>query len=128
MVKEMLDEMERYTGKRPIIYTDITFHKDVLEGELPDYPHWLRSTAAEPEQRYVNRKLDAVAVHLHRAGARRAGRRRPQRLLRHGRRVAGVPEERLRPAVLPGLNSTGRGGSRRPDNEVTLYAGTVPVT
>jgi lysozyme len=52
----MLEEMERYTGKRPIIYTDITFHKDVLEGELPDYPHWLRSTAAEPEQRFVNRK------------------------------------------------------------------------
>ena len=56
MVTEMLEEMERYTGKRPIIYTDITFHKDVLEGELPDYPHWLRSTAAEPEQRFVNRK------------------------------------------------------------------------
>ncbi|MFC6790413.1 GH25 family lysozyme [Methylobacterium komagatae] len=56
MVREMLDEMERYTGKRPIIYTDITFHKDVLEGELPDYPHWLRSTAAEPEQRFVNRR------------------------------------------------------------------------
>ena len=56
MVTEMLEEMERYTGKRPIIYTDITFHKDVLEGELPDYPHWLRSTAAEPEQRFANRK------------------------------------------------------------------------
>ncbi len=54
MVTEMLQEMERYTGKRPIIYTDITFHKDVLEGELPDYPHWLRSTAAEPEQRFAN--------------------------------------------------------------------------
>ncbi len=40
----------------PIIYTDITFHKDVLEGELPDYPHWLRSTAAEPEQRFANRQ------------------------------------------------------------------------
>ena len=56
MVREMLQEMERYTGKRPIIYTDITFHKDVLEGELLDYPHWLRSTAAEPEQRFVNRR------------------------------------------------------------------------
>ncbi len=55
MTEYMLREMEAYTGKRPIIYTDITFHKDVLEGELPDYPHWVRSTAAEPEQRYVNR-------------------------------------------------------------------------
>ncbi len=56
MTQYMLQEMEAYTGKRPIIYTDITFHKDVLEGELEDYPHWLRSTAAEPENRYVNRR------------------------------------------------------------------------
>ncbi len=55
MVQYMLDEMERYTGKRPIIYTDITFHREVLEGELPDYPHWVRSTAAEPHERYSNR-------------------------------------------------------------------------
>ena len=56
MVQYMLDEMERYTSKRPIIYTDITFHKDVLENELPDYPHWVRSTAAEPEERFARRK------------------------------------------------------------------------
>ena len=56
MIQYMLTEMENYTGKRPIIYTDITFHRDVLEGELPDYPHWLRSTAAEPEERFANRK------------------------------------------------------------------------
>ncbi|MEH3146886.1 MAG: GH25 family lysozyme [Methylobacterium frigidaeris] len=56
MTQYMLQEMEAYTGKRPIIYTDITFHKDVLEGELEDYPHWLRSTAAEPENRYANRR------------------------------------------------------------------------
>ncbi|ACA19680.1 glycoside hydrolase family 25 [Methylobacterium sp. 4-46] len=55
MTQTMLREMEAYTGKRPIIYTDITFHRDVLEGELPDYPHWVRSTAAEPEQRFANR-------------------------------------------------------------------------
>ena len=32
----LLDEMERYTGKRPIIYTDITFHKDVLDRASKD--------------------------------------------------------------------------------------------
>ena len=51
----MLDSMEAHTGKRPIIYTDITFHRDVLEGELSDYPFWLRSVAAEPHERYANR-------------------------------------------------------------------------
>ncbi|QRM34726.1 GH25 family lysozyme [Microvirga sp. VF16] len=55
MIRLMLREMEAYTGKRPIIYTDITFHKEVLEGELPDYPHWLRSVAAGPEERYAGR-------------------------------------------------------------------------
>ena len=55
MINVMLREMEAHTGKRPIIYTDITFHEDVLEGELLDYAHWIRSTAAEPQVRYNNR-------------------------------------------------------------------------
>jgi lysozyme len=55
-IKVMLQEMEAHTGKRPIIYTDITFHRDVLEGELPEYPHWVRSTAAEPHERYPDRQ------------------------------------------------------------------------
>ncbi len=56
MIRTMLTEMERHTGKRPIIYTDITFHAEILEGELEDYPHWIRSTAAEPEHRYRDRR------------------------------------------------------------------------
>jgi lysozyme len=56
MTRHMLQEMEAHTGKRPIIYTDITFHQDVLVGEFDDYPHWLRSVAAEPEERYENRR------------------------------------------------------------------------
>jgi lysozyme len=55
-VRLMLEEMEAHTGKRPIIYTDITFHNEVLVGELPHHPHWLRSVAAEPEQRFVDRR------------------------------------------------------------------------
>jgi lysozyme len=53
----MLAELERHTGKVPIIYTDITFHKEVLEGEreFDRYPFWLRSVAARPEERYVDR-------------------------------------------------------------------------
>lgn len=54
-IKLMLAELEAHTGKKPIIYTDITFHREVLEGELKGYPFWIRSTAAEPEQRYVGR-------------------------------------------------------------------------
>lgn len=55
-IKLMLTELEQLTGKKPIIYTDITFHKDVLEGEFNEYPYWIRSTAAKPEVRYENRR------------------------------------------------------------------------
>jgi lysozyme len=56
MTRTMLDAMETHTGKRPIIYTDITFHAEVLEGAFDDYPYWLRSVAAEPHERYNNRR------------------------------------------------------------------------
>ena len=52
----MLDAMEKHTGKLPIIYTDIAFHHDILEGEHFDNPFWLRSTAAEPHERYAGRQ------------------------------------------------------------------------
>jgi len=54
-IQLMLTELEQLTGKKPVIYTDITFHKDVLEGQFNDYPYWIRSTAAVPEARYVDR-------------------------------------------------------------------------
>ena len=47
--------MERHTGKVPIIYTDINFHRDIFEGVPLDNPMWLRSVAAEPHERYKNR-------------------------------------------------------------------------
>jgi len=54
-IKKMLEIMEYHTGKRPIIYTDINFHRDVLEGQFPGYEFWLRSVAAEPDERYSDR-------------------------------------------------------------------------
>ncbi|WDR01834.1 GH25 family lysozyme [Devosia algicola] len=54
-VRLMLTAMEVHTGKLPIIYTDMTFHRDVLEGAHFPNAFWLRSTAAEPHQRYRGR-------------------------------------------------------------------------
>lgn len=51
-MRVMLRELEEHTGQKPIIYTDITFHNEVLIGEFNDYPFWLRSVAAKPEERY----------------------------------------------------------------------------
>lgn len=53
----MLKHLERHTGKRPIIYTDITFNQEVLAGgHFEDYPFWVRSTAADPKERYDDRR------------------------------------------------------------------------
>jgi lysozyme len=59
-MRVMLRELEQHTGRRPIIYTDIPFHKDVIEGttEFEGYPFWIRSTAARPEERYANRRWE----------------------------------------------------------------------
>jgi lysozyme len=51
----MLKAMREHTGKKPIIYTDIPFHAEVLEGHYKDHDFWLRSVAAEPQERYENR-------------------------------------------------------------------------
>ncbi|MGQ7791617.1 glycoside hydrolase family 25 protein [Faunimonas sp. B44] len=55
-IRIMLAEMQAHTGKQPIIYTDITFHREVLEGEFPHHHFWLRSVAAEPHERYNGRR------------------------------------------------------------------------
>ncbi len=54
-IRVMLKAMEEHTGKKPIIYTDITFHEDVLGNSFDEYPYWVRSTAAEPHERYKDR-------------------------------------------------------------------------
>lgn len=57
-IREMLKGLHEHTGKKPIIYTDINFHEDVLEGEFNDYPYWLRSTAAPLRHRYQRAKWE----------------------------------------------------------------------
>jgi GH25 family lysozyme M1 (1,4-beta-N-acetylmuramidase) len=51
-IKVMLEAMEACSGKRPIIYTDPKFHREVLEGEFPNHHFWLRSVAARPDEKY----------------------------------------------------------------------------
>ncbi|MBD3846399.1 glycoside hydrolase family 25 protein [Bosea sp. SSUT16] len=52
-IEIMLKGLREHTGKKPIIYTDINFHEDVLEGAFNDHPYWLRSTAAPLAKRYA---------------------------------------------------------------------------
>jgi lysozyme len=59
-MRELLKAFHAHYGKKPIIYTDITFHEDVLEGtkEFDDYPFWIRSVAAKPHERYESRQWE----------------------------------------------------------------------
>lgn len=55
-IQVFADKLERYYGKRPIIYTAPDFYRDNLQGELLEYPFWLRSVAAHPSDLYPGRK------------------------------------------------------------------------
>ncbi|MFC0217799.1 lysozyme [Pseudochelatococcus lubricantis] len=55
-MKIMLNAMEQHYGKRPVIYTDITFFKDVMQGEFERYPIWVRSIPRYPTPRFDGRR------------------------------------------------------------------------
>lgn len=52
----ILGAMERAYGKRPVIYTSVDFHRDVLQGEFQDYPMWVRSVKYYPTVKYGDRR------------------------------------------------------------------------
>jgi lysozyme len=55
-MKVMLAAMERAYGKRPVIYTTVDFHRDVMQGEFTDYPIWVRSVKYHPTVKYGSRR------------------------------------------------------------------------
>jgi lysozyme len=56
-MSRFLAAMERFYGKRPIIYTTIDFHRDVLHGDALGYhTFWLRSVASHPDEKYGGRR------------------------------------------------------------------------
>ena len=56
-IREMLREMERHYGKRPVIYTTVDFYQGILHpSELEEYPIWVRSTKYSPHVKYGARK------------------------------------------------------------------------
>lgn len=55
-MKIILDAMEQAYGKRPVIYTSVDFHRDVMQGEFTDYPIWVRSVKTYPAVKYGARR------------------------------------------------------------------------
>ena len=56
-MRQMLEDMERHYGKKPIIYTSVDFYQSILHSDaLSEYPIWVRSTKYHPQVRYGSRK------------------------------------------------------------------------
>ena len=56
-MRQMLEEMERHFGKRPVIYSTVDFYAGILAGGgLSDYPIWVRSTKYSPSVKYGDRR------------------------------------------------------------------------
>ncbi len=55
-MKIILDGMERAYGKKPVIYTSVDFHRDVMVGEFQEYPIWVRSVKYHPSVKYGDRR------------------------------------------------------------------------
>jgi lysozyme len=52
----MASGLEQYYGKRPVIYTSVDFHEDILDGTFNGHHIWVRSVAGHPSTRYGNRR------------------------------------------------------------------------
>jgi lysozyme len=55
-MKIMLAAMERAYGKKPVIYTTVDFHRDVMKDEFNEYPIWVRSVKYYPTVKYGSRR------------------------------------------------------------------------
>ena len=88
-IKNMLEVIEPYR-KRPVIYTDITFHREVLEGELEaTISGSARSSRAARD--LPQPALAVLAVHHHRLRVRHRKASRSQCVQRHAGGLAPGP-------------------------------------
>ena len=55
-LQHFMDRLEAHYGKRPIIYTSVDFHRDILVGEFDKYHFWVRSVANHPRNVYDDRR------------------------------------------------------------------------
>ena len=55
-MRVFLAAAERHYGQKPIIYSSVDFHREILEGQFRDHPFWLRSVAGHPDTKYRGRK------------------------------------------------------------------------
>ncbi|MDE2016490.1 MAG: glycosyl hydrolase family 25 [Hyphomicrobiales bacterium] len=58
-MRDLLREFEAHYGKKPIIYTTLDFYRAILaDGDLSEYPIWVRSVKYAPKITYPDRHWD----------------------------------------------------------------------
>ncbi len=56
-IRAFTEAIEAHYHKRPILYTDIPFHRDILsDGAFAEYPIWVRAVKDLPQERYPGRR------------------------------------------------------------------------
>ena len=55
-IQTFLKAAEKHYGKKAMIYTTIDFYRDILVDDLHDYPLWVRTVNAVPQERYGDRR------------------------------------------------------------------------
>ena len=55
-MRTFIRAIERHYGTRPVIYTTVDFHADVMKGEFEGYDLWLRSTKDHVDDVYPSRR------------------------------------------------------------------------
>ena len=115
-MKDMLTQMERHYGKKPIIYSSVDFYQAILHSNaLSEYPIWVRSTKYHPTGA-LRRPQTGRSGSIAPTGACRASPARWTRTRSTARPISGAAGSRSPPA----WGGAGRGGaqpdrrSRRP--------------
>lgn len=47
-LRVLLEELEAYYGKKPVIYTTMSTYNELIRGEFNDYPLWIRNIYFQP--------------------------------------------------------------------------------
>ena len=55
-MRTFLRILERHYGTKPVIYSTVDFHRDIMRGEFGGYDHWLRSTKDHVDDVYPGRR------------------------------------------------------------------------
>ena len=105
-IRAMLSEMERYYGKKPIVYTTVDFYQSIIDGELDRLSDLDPLDQAAAFREIWRSRMAVLAISIRRLGARHSDQGRSQRLLWRRPGLAEFPGIQWRRAQGVGVEMT----------------------